>query len=346
MAIKNNFKWLVLIVVFSNTINISCQHKKMEKKYDWSATLSAPEEYPVQVYRGEIIAKDYSQSLSGFGDIHYGWGEEGGTVVMGPDLKNLPDSLEIAWHSFVDQKNFEGKWALPKEKLIKLFDEGIIDLSTKKKSTYNKFIIGLAPNGLVVVWISVAGSQIEIAHFKAKEVVVNVETISEDNKPIFSKKYNDVVLSELNENHKTFERIKQNDYPKIDLYEDYRIRYLWKPIVELSGNELLSDYVLQTYNGEVEVAFLNDSEQLNSQVKERGVLKYFAFGWTDKVQNKRNGCWLEKFDENELFTAFKKFDASEEVNVVIDVTDKSKISIKLKSTKQEIEIKQFKVTIE
>lgn len=318
----------------------------MEQKYDWSATLSAPEEYPVQVYRGEIIAKDYAQSLSGFGDIHYGWGEEGGTVVMGPDLKNIPDSLEIAWHSFVDQKNFEGKWALPKEKLIKLFDEGLIDKSTKKKSTFNKFIIGLAPNGLVVVWISAAGSQIEIANFKAKEVFVNVETISEDSKPIFSKKYNDVVVSELNEKYNTFERIKQNEYPKIDLYEDYRIRYLWKPVFEFSESEILSDYVFHTYNGEIEIAFSIKDEPLISQYKERGVLKYFAFGWMDKVQNKKVGCWLEKFDENELFNAYKKFDALEELNLIIKVIDNSKVSIKLKSTTQEIEIKKFKVTIE
>lgn len=346
MAIKNNFIFLLCIILVSNVITTSCQNIKMEQKFDWSATLSAPEEYPVQVYRGEIIAKDYTQSLSGFGDIHYGWGEQGGTVVMGPDLKNIPDSLEIAWHSFVDQKNFEGKWALPKEDLIRLFEEGIIDKSTKKKSTYNKFIIGLAPNGLVVVWISVAGSQIEIAQFKAEEVFVNIETISEDSKPIFSKKYNDVVLSELNEKYKTFERIKQNDYPKIDLYEDYRIRYLWKPLVELPENEMLKDYVLHTYNGEVEVEFSNKKVQLNSHLKKRGVLKYFAFGWIDIVQNKEIGCWLEKFDETELFSAFKKFDLSEEVNLVVKVIDKSKVSIKLKSNSQEIEIKKFKVTIE
>lgn len=346
MVINNKCICLLFSILITNVITTSCQNIKMEQKYDWSATLSAPKEYPVQVYRGEIIAKDYSQSLSGFGDIHYGWGEEGGTVVMGPDLKNIPDSLEIAWHSFVDQKNFEGKWALPKEKLIKLFDEGIIDKSTKKKSTYNKFIIGLAPNGLVVVWISVAGSQIEIANFKAKEVFVNVETISEDSKPIFSKKYNDVVLSELNEKYNTFQRIKQNEYPKIDLYEDYRIRYLWKPVLEFSESEILSDYVLHAYNGEIEVAFSIKDEQLISQYKERGVLKYFAFGWMDKVQNKKVGCWLEKFDENELFNAYKKFDASEELNLIIKVIDNSKVSIKLKSTTQEIEIKKFKVTIE
>ncbi|NHN27599.1 DUF2931 family protein [Flavobacterium jejuense] len=324
----------------------SCQNIKMEQKFDWSATLSAPKEYPVQVYRGEIIAKDYSQSLSSFGDIDYGWGEEGGTVVIGPDLKNIPDSLEIAWHSFVDQKNFEGKWALPKEELIKLFNEGIINKITNKKVTYNKFVVGLAPNGLVVVWLSSVRGQIEIAHFKAKEVFVNVETISEENKPIFSKKYNDVVLSELNEEHNTFERIKKNEYPKIDVYEGYRIKYLWKPLVELSENKMLINFVIHTYNGEIEIESSNKKEKLNINYEERGVLKYFAFGWIDKDQNKEVSCWVEKFDEDELFNAYKKFNTMEEINFIVQVIDKSKISIKLKSISQEIEIKKFKVTIE
>ncbi|WP_240723688.1 DUF2931 family protein [Flavobacterium sp. J27] len=318
----------------------------MEQKFDWSATLSAPKEYPVQVYRGEITAKDYTQSLSGFGDINYGWGEEGGTVVMGPDLKSIPDSLEIAWHSFVDQKNFEGKWALPKEELIKLFNEGIVNKVTNKKITYNKFVVGLAPNGLVVIWLSSVRGQVEIAHYKAKEVSVNVETISEENKPIFSKKYNDVVLSELNNEYNTFERIKKKEYPKTDLYEGYRLRYLWKPLIELSDNEMLINFVMHTYNGEIEIESSNKKEQLNVSYKERGVLKYLAFGWIDKEQKKEVGCWLEEFNENELFNAYKKFNPTEEINFIIKVINKSKVSIKLKSMSQEIEIKKFKLTIE
>lgn len=346
MVIKNNFIKLLILILVTNVLTSSCQNSKMEQTFDWSATLSAPEEYPVQVYKGEITAKDYKQSLVGFGTINYGWGNEGGTVVMGPDFKNIPESIEIAWHSFVDQKNFEGKWALPKEEISKLFEQGFIDHTTNKKNTYNQFIIGLAPNGLVVLWLSGVGKQIEIAHFKAKEVSVSMDTIPEDSKPIFSEKYNNVVLSELNEKFKTFDRIKQNAYPKIDLYENYRITYLWKPLVELSENGMLTNFVLHTYNGEIEIESSNKKEQLTTHFKQRGVLKYFVFGWMDKVQNKEMGCWLENFDESELFDAYKKFNVSEEINLIVKVISNSKVQIKLKSNSQEIEIKKFKTTIE
>lgn len=341
MVINNNFIKLLSLILVTNVVTSSCQNSKMEQTFDWSATLSAPEEYPVQVYKGEISAKDYNQSLNGFGTINYGWGNEGGTVVMGPDLKNIPDSLEVAWHSFVDQKNFEGKWALPKDEIRKLFEKGFIDYATNKKITYNEFIIGLAPNGLVVVWLSGAGNQIEVAHFKAKEVFVTIDTISEDSKPIFSEKYNTVVLSELNEKYNTVEKIKQNQYPKIDLYENYRVKYLWKPIIEFSEANDLSHFILHTYNGELET-----EQQQVPNYKKRGVLKKMAFSWINKNSNTKISCWLENFDEGELFDAYKKFNVSEEINLIVKVISNSKVQIKLKSNSQEIEIKKFKTTIE
>lgn len=342
MEIKNNFFSLIFIIV-ANVVTISCQNIKMEQKYDWSATLSAPQEYPVQVYRGEIIAKDYSQSLSGFGDINYGWGEEGGTVVMGPDLKNIPDSLAIAWHSFVDQKNYEGKWILPKEEITKLFDEGFINGSTNKKLTYTTFIIGLAPNGLVVVWLSGAGNQVEVTHFRAQEVSVNIENISDRSKPIFSKKYNDVVLSELNEKHNTFERIKQKDYPKIDVYENYRKKYLWKPSIVLPQDSKLNNLMFHLYNGEINNTIKENLASLD--YTENAVFKKCYFYWIDKNQ-KRRGAWIEEFNEEELYKAYEELGGDVQIDLIIKIIEPSTVVIVLKNNSKEIEIKKFKKTIE
>ena len=346
MAIKNNFKWLILIVVITNAINISCQDKKMEKKFDWSATLSAPEEYPVQVYRGEIIADDYTQSLTGFGPVSFGWGNQAGIVIMGPDLKNIPDSLDIAWHSFVDQKNFEGKWALPKEELTKLFNEGFTDMSTNQKVTYDTFLVGLAPNGSVVVWLAGLGNQIEVAHFKATEAFVNIETLADDSKSIFSKEYNDVVLEQLNEKFDTNERITSKTYPAITLYDKYRKLYDWKPEIALPNNSQLTNLVLHTYNGEIEIQGNDGKTKINIVDKKRAVLKKLSFRWEAKDDKSKASCWLEAFDEKELFEAYEKFDPSEQIVVSINVINDTKVSLKLKSKIREIEILKFNTTIE
>lgn len=343
MVIKDNFIKLICIVLLTNALTISCQNIKMEQKFDWSATLSAPEEYPVQVYKGEIIAKDYSQSLSGFGDIDYGWGEEGGTVVMGPDFKNIPDSLEIAWHSFVDQKNFEGKWALPKEEITKLFEEGFIDDFANKKLTYTTFVVGLAPNGLVVVWLSGAGNQIEVAHFKAQEVFVNIENISDRSKPIFSKKYNDIVLSELNEKHNTFERIKQKDYPKIEVYEKYRKKYLWKPSIVLLQDCKLNNLMFHFYNGEINNTIKENLASLD--YNEKAVFKKCYFHWIDKNQ-KRRGAWIEEFNQEELYDAYEALGEEAQIDLIIKIIEPNTVVILLKNNDKEIEIKKYKKTIE
>ena len=322
------------------------QKNPVSPKYDWSATLSAPEKYPAQVYRGSVIAKGYQQSLEGFGELADGWGIGSGSVVMGPDVKNLPERIEVAWHSFVDQSNYEGEWDLPKEKIAKLFDEGFIAKTTKKKSTYDTFTIGLAPNGLVVVWLSGAGSQVELAHFRTQKILINAEDVTENSRPIFSKKYNDVVLSELNEKYNTFENIQHNKYPPIDLYEDYRKRYLWKPLVEFSEEYRLDDYVLHTQNGEIEINSSHVNENARDAYKERGILKYLAFSWVDREYKKIATCWLENFDEAELINAFGVFDEFEKIDLIIKNIASKNSAIVLKSETKEVEIKKFKKTIE
>jgi Protein of unknown function (DUF2931) len=335
------------LIILNSLPLISCQSTTtMENKFDWSATLSAPQEYPIQVYSGKLIAKDYQQSLEGFGTIDFGWGVAGGSVVMGPDLKNIPHSIEIGWHSFVDQKNFEGKWPLPIDEISKLVEKGISDPKTNKKTIYNEFIIGLAPNGLVVLWLSGAGSQIEIAHFKANQVEIDPTTVSDPNKSIFSEKYNTIVLSQLNEKFGTIEKIKQKQYPDTNLYEKYRVTYFWKPIFELSENFTISNYTIQTYNGELEAENFKKDQTYTVDLKQRGVLYKIAFSWFNLNSETKSTCWLEAFDENELFDAYKKFNSIEEIKLIVKVETDSSVTISLKSVSQEVKIKKFKSTIE
>ena len=319
------------------------QKMKGEKKFDWSATLSAPEEYPVQVYRGGVISKEYAQSLQGFGTVDYGWGKEGGAVVMGPDLKSIPDSLEIAWHSFVGQKNYEGKWDLPKEYITKLFDEGFKDKATNRKLTYDTFVVGLAPNGLVVVWLSGADNRIEVAHFKAQEVVVDIDNITDRSKPIFSKKYNDVVLSDLNKRFNTFERIEKDDYPKKDLYENYRKRYLWRHSIVLPQGGKLDNLIFHLYNGEIK-SIVND-DLIFPKYKKEAVFKRCYFHWVDKDQKMR-GVWIEDFDDEELYRAYEELGNETQVDFIVKIVEPSSVIIFLKSDLREIEIKRYKKTME
>lgn len=55
---------LLLILIFGAISLISCQNKKMEEKFNWSAIVSAPQEFPVELYSGALTADDYTSSFS------------------------------------------------------------------------------------------------------------------------------------------------------------------------------------------------------------------------------------------------------------------------------------------
>lgn len=335
-----------LLLIFCLISFISCQNNKMEEKFEWSATLSAPEEYPVQVYEGNITSEDYVQSLEGFGVIEFGWGKEGGMVVAGPDFKGLPDTLQIAWHSFVNKKNFKGKWPLPKEKIRKLFTDGFTEVPSGQKSTYNTVVIGLAPNGLVVVWLSGAGNQSEVANFMAQETEVSLDKMDDDTKPIFSDNYRNIVLNELDQKRQTIKRIEENEYPPTDVYSRYRIKFNWKPSFVISANDQVTDYSMQFYNGESEVRSLGSTGYAGMHVQERSIPEHITFGWENNQTGKKQRCWLENFDRDEMFAVFKKFQPSEEVEMIIEEHSSDNVSVKLKGKSQEVKIEKFDFTIE
>lgn len=344
MVIKDKFLQLLFIILVSNIFTISCQNIKMEQKFDWSATLSAPEEYPVQVYEGAIIAKDYQQSFTGFGDINTGWGSYAASVIMGPDLKNIPDSLNIAWHSYVNQKNFIGRWKLPKEQIQKMFEEGFVDHSTNKKMTYTTIVVGLSPNGLAVLWLQGGAKQVEVAHFVATEDM-HLDVSKIENGYVFEKEYNDIVLSDLNEKFNTIDRIKQKTYPAIDIYDVFRKKYFWKPLIVLPNANKINAFVLHTYNGEIELDGSN-TNGIAIDYQKRAIIKSISFSWIDEHNKKVADCWLENFNEEEIIRAYDNFTDSEKIDLIIKIEENSKVNLLLKSSDKEIAIKNFKTIIE
>lgn len=290
----------------------------IEEKYDWSATLSAPEEYPIEVYKGEIIADDFSQFLRGFGTIDKGWGENGPMVVIGPDYKKLPDSLTITWRSLIEQKNYSGKWALPKDQIAQFFKTGFINPDNNKKETYNSFIIGLAPRGKVIVWLSGSSKQLEVASFKAQETVINTSTLEEDDKYLFSQEYYDITLKNIEkEKPDVYQKIKSNTLPKPEFYENIRAKYLWKPeIVLQETSDKLKEVTITTFSGDLEVLF--DQELVTNNYEERKVPNEISFV-VKKNDKTEKWYWLKILDVDELLKNFNDFESESKIQFVIDL---------------------------
>lgn len=255
MSIKNN---LYLLLLFAVVGGFKAQN--MEEKFDWSATISAPKEYPVEVYQGEVAGKSYGQNLSHLGPIAVGWGLSGATVSSGPDTKELPDYVGLTWVSFTDRKAYSGQFQLPKEKILKLFKEGFSNGATKKKETYNSFIVGLAPKGNIIVWVAGGGNQVEIGQFTGVETKMDTTKLSDEEKHMFTHKYVDYVLSDTMIVEPQFQaKIKSQAHAKPELYTSiYREKFNWVPKVVLPAGYHLTNWSFMLCNGEKEYILSGD----------------------------------------------------------------------------------------
>lgn len=298
MILKNN---LYLLLILLTVTVASCNGQNMEEKFDWTATISAPKEYPVEVYQGEVAGKDFGQSLNQLGPVAVGWGLSGGTISTGPDAKELPDYVGVTWVSFAERKVYSGKFQLPKEKILKLFKEGFTDQSSSKKETYNTFIVGLAPKGNVVIWIAGGGNQQEVAQFTATETKMDTTKLSDEEKHMFTIKYVDYILSDTLIVEPKFQaKIKSQGYPKAELYSSvYREKYNWVPKVVLPAGYNLTTWSFMLCNGDKEY-MLNGSTPLIKQ--NRAVPYLLNVMFTDGEKNRYESDVVFSQDKNYLST--------------------------------------------
>ncbi|WP_230605531.1 DUF2931 family protein [Flavobacterium sp. EDS] len=235
----------------------------MEKKYEWSASISAPREYPIEVYTGAAGGYFFSQ-MGGFSNS--GWGGWGSVdFIKAP----LPDRLDMTWLSYVDDKFYTGEWKLPTEKIQQLFDEGFYAKRGQEAETepYKYIKIGFAPKGMVVVWVAGITKQVEVARFQAHETIINPKLISKDEKYMFKEDYAKRALTYDGTISKDIrEQIEQYGYPPPEAYEEYREKYNWKPKVILPEGSKITSMYIKMCNGEMEDPYDRPIDQKNRAI--------------------------------------------------------------------------------
>jgi hypothetical protein len=326
----------VLTIIMSSVIEIS---SVIEKKYEWSAVVSAPREYPIEVYTGAAGDYFFSQ-MGGFSNV--GWGGGGiDNTIEAP----LPDRLDMTWLSYVDNKFYTGEWELPTEKIQQLFDQGYYSGPIEPGvdgEIYNNIQIGLAPKGMVVVWVCGSGSsnQVEVARFQAHETTINPKLLTEDEKYMFEKDYaKDMLTYDGTISKDLREQLRLHGFPPPEVYEAYREKYLWKPKVILPEGCRINSLSIKMCNGEMENPFDKPVEQ-----KQRAIPYVFEIFWyvgTGKNQrefvskiaftgdleywekshfdNGFNGIPVD-FDKNQIRTLFKEhIDSNKNTELVIKI---------------------------
>lgn len=340
MIFKKNRYLLLAVVLLAIT---SCKGQKMEEKFEWTGTVSAPEEYPMEVYKGALIANDFTYRFDAiWGTQNTGWGNDGGIMSVSEKQMEAPDSLNFTWLSLTEKKFYTGKWKLDKTRISALFKDGFINDRTQKKETYSLIKIGLAPKGRVVVWLSGAGFQTEVGAFQAHDTTITAEQAYDNAKYMFRP---DFISKTLNDDMVMKPEIKakiaQNGMPDMDAYEGYRKKHQWRVFIVLpTGNKTILIYY-NLINGEEENRF---GEDLVSYSK-RALPKYISGNWLD-MAGKKNGLEVKPFDEKEITSAFDQLGDSSPIDLVIKLNeDATAGQLSLKNRDREVKLNNSEVVI-
>ena len=334
MKIKLFLSGLLIAIVCSSLFYIYKQYT-MEEKFQWSATVSAPREYPIRVLSGFIMSDNYSQGLD-FGICNAGWGYAN-RKNAGSGKKELPDSLMVLWLSFAEKKFYRGEFELPREKIRHYMKEGFMSESRDGpvKDTYETFVVGLAPEGRVAVWLADGGQtrQVELARFQAREETgLDYRNVPEDHRHIFRPDYIPSVMNnEMIIKPEIKERIASHGYPPPEVYDSYAKRYPWTPEIRLPAGSKVTWNFMEMCNGENEFS-LTDTMTLKEQ---RAIPYVFRIHWENQA-GKDFGTWIV-FSKDSLY--WKKFSKGGHDYLPLDFAESEIRKVFLQDIKEDITFK-------
>ncbi|TDW44268.1 DUF2931 family protein [Flavobacterium sp. 270] len=246
--------------------------KKQEKdmfvkieKFEWSSAVSADECYPMRVINGSFILSDSTSVWIPSREILRGtWGFSNSSYVVGEDNKKVPESMEITWFSYTENKFYTGDFELPQKKIYEIFKK---DYGTsfypdgeEYKKAYNTLEVGIAPLGMITVWMGGSAGYKEIGTYQAHETFDedwNDFSKNLDRKSVMKSYYNDFlpfVQKEIDDNKisntyfknllKRYHYTIGTNNPDFKIY-DFDIPFLNGEVIDKSnaGLEFLTDIV-------------------------------------------------------------------------------------------------------
>lgn len=127
---------------------------KNATEFDWLATESAPNHYPMKIIQGEFYFHGQSGSryIPSGGTLRAGWGSAISTHVGDEAVYPLPDRLSIVFFSLTENQFYKGEFNLPYDELLSHFRAGVD--ANEQSPYYREVMVGVAPGGAVAVWLT------------------------------------------------------------------------------------------------------------------------------------------------------------------------------------------------
>ena len=312
-------------LISSGVAVVSCSNKK---KYEWKAAVTSPAMYPIRIYNSILIHKKGYTYLDSGSFTTDEWGVTGRMNDTDGGAKPAPYHLVVIWLSWTESKFYKGSFDLPKEKIEQYFKEGYLNYWGKWE-TYNTILVGMAPEGVVVVWLVGGGAQVEIARFQAEETnEVSVKDIAPGANGIIGeypslKEYTEKRLASKTEIR---EYINQHGLSN-HVWDKYRELYSYRIAIEYESEKGKTNKLCQRlYNGEFK--WFTPAEIATPTYSMQARAKEIAFDWFDGKQIYR--AYIA-FDEKEIFSVYEQMYPN-------SPEEKGEIVIKINSTNDGIRL--------
>ena len=301
LSIKANIRFIIVTLLSLLTL-FGCGHG-VKKKHDWLASESAPNDFPMKIVSGDFYDPDGgSLYIPNKKLIYKGWGRGVSTHVVGPDLKALPNRLEITFFSYTEDQFYHGDFQLPYERIVQLFNNPYHSHKVEQVITYHRIVAGVAPGGLVSVWVVSEDRTIEVFSGQAEKTELDWSVITHQKIP--RKQYIETSIddarSKLSPEEK--ETMAKSLVP-LDRWKNYRKRYNWQLLFTGQEPPEMVDYI-KYFNGERDLLLYPHTEEYLSQP--HAIPTAMTFVWDWPVGRPR--LMELTFNEKEIMEAFQELE--------------------------------------
>ncbi|HEY6881546.1 MAG TPA: DUF2931 family protein [Polyangiales bacterium] len=270
----------------------------VKSKYKWEPSNSAPAGGLMKIVGGSLSSGNAATTGvpagAQLGDV---WGVPQQRYVSGEEEKPVPDTLFVTFFSYLEDKFYRGAFPLPRDQIAQLFEEGFRhSKGTNGRKTYTDLVVGVAPGGVVAVWLAGARRQVEVFYGHADEVRLDWHRTLDLPPQVDRQRYIADALAYAAQTDPLVEPSMRR--VPIGRWDSYRERFAWTPAFE-NMPEPASIARVNFFNGERDEIWLPLSE-VDRQAK-RPVPRFINFS----VES-LNRSFDITFDEAEVFGLYRR----------------------------------------
>ena len=304
-----------------------------QPEYEWGVAVNTPIGYPIRFYAAMVGGTPISGELYSETE-EPDWGNAFGYESHSMD--KLPKSVDMVWLSYKEDCFYRLKTAIDYEKIAKLFKNGYkrrVPNGEVRHTTYNTIVAGLAPGGVVVLWVGRGYLKItEIGRYQADKIELREpEGLDNHQKLIFDKEYAKRLLTNNTIIPEDFREANKDKPIPFGLWDSYRDnQYQWYPTFEIP-NGRIGDVDYQYWNGEADTFFFTDfialegqkdvfaPQELYHNIRKLPLFKEIRFNY--KAEDGIKYGVLVQFEWEDTLEAYKKVfgEHPEEVKAHLDI---------------------------